>query len=50
VIKVSWLCKSANEVYAVADNGGYAAATKRDFDNISGFIRLNKDFMEENPI
>ena len=36
---------SANQVYAVAANGGYAAATKRDFDNISGFIRLNKDIM-----
>ena len=36
---------SANQIYAVAANGGYAAATKRDFDNISGFIRLNKDMM-----
>jgi len=36
---------TANEVYADSDNGGYAAATKREFDNISGFIRLNKDLM-----
>ena len=34
---------SANQIYAVAANGGYASATKRDFDNVSGFIRLNKD-------
>jgi iron complex outermembrane receptor protein len=34
---------TANEVYANSDNGGYASATKREFDNISGFIRLNKD-------
>jgi len=32
---------SANAVYAMAANGGYAAATKRDFDNISGFLRFN---------
>lgn len=32
---------SANTVYAVAANGGYAAATKRDFDNISGFLRFS---------
>ena len=32
---------SANMVYAMADNGGYAAATKRDFDNLSGFLRFN---------
>ena len=37
--------KTANEVYADADSGGYAAATKRDFNNMSGFIRLNKNFM-----
>ena len=32
---------SANMVYAMAANGGYAAATKRDFDNVSGFLRFN---------
>ena len=32
---------SANTVYAVAANGGYASATKRKFDNVSGFVRLN---------
>ena len=32
---------SANMVYGMAANGGYAAATKREFDNISGFIRFN---------
>ena len=32
---------SANMVYAMAANGGYAAATKRDFDNMSGFLRFN---------
>jgi len=32
---------SANTVYAVAANGGYASATKREFDNVSGFVRLN---------
>ena len=32
---------SANMVYAMAANGGYAAATKRDFDNLSGFLRFN---------
>ncbi len=37
--------KTANEVYADADSGGYAAATKRDFDNTSGFIRINKNLM-----
>ncbi len=37
--------KTANEVYADSDSGGYAAATKRDFDNVSGFIRLNKNLM-----
>lgn len=38
--------KTANEVYADANSGGYAAATKRDFDNVSGFIRLNKKLMD----
>ena len=32
---------SANMVYAMAANGGYAAAAKRDFDNVSGFLRFN---------
>jgi iron complex outermembrane receptor protein len=32
---------TANEVYANSDNGGYAAATKREFDNLSGFLRFN---------
>ena len=32
---------SANMVYAMAANGGYAAATKQDFDNVSGFLRFN---------
>jgi iron complex outermembrane receptor protein len=33
--------RSANAVYAMAANGGYAAATKRDFDNVSGFLRFD---------
>jgi len=37
--------KTANEVYADADSGGYAAATKRDYDNFSGFVRLNKNLI-----
>jgi iron complex outermembrane receptor protein len=32
---------SANMVYAMAANGGYAAATNRDFDNVSGFLRFS---------
>lgn len=32
---------SANTVYADADNGGYASASKRDFDNVSGFLRFS---------
>ena len=38
--------RTANQVYSA--NGGYAAATKREFDNLSGFIRLNKDLMGGN--
>ena len=34
--------KTANEVYT-ADYDGTIVATKRDFDNISGFLRLEKD-------
>ena len=34
--------KTANEVYT-ADYDGTIVATKRDFDNISGFLRFNKD-------
>ena len=44
-VGMSAMQMSANQIYAVAANGGYAAATKRDFDNISGFIRVNKDLM-----
>ena len=35
--------KTANEVYT-ADYDGTIVATKRDFDNISGFLRINKDY------
>ena len=38
--------RTANQVYDA--NGGYAAATKREFDNLSGFIRLNNDLMGGN--
>jgi iron complex outermembrane receptor protein len=33
--------RSANAVYAMTPNGGYASATKREFDNVSGFLRFN---------
>ena len=32
---------SANTVYADPDNGGYVSASKRDFDNVSGFLRFS---------
>ena len=35
--------KTANEVYT-ADYDGTIVASKRDFDNISGFLRINKDY------
>ena len=34
--------KTANEVYT-ADYTGTITATKRDFDNLSGFVRFNKN-------
>jgi iron complex outermembrane receptor protein len=37
--------KTANEIYSVAYDGT-VTASKREFDNISGFIRMNKELMQ----